>query len=128
MVSLKGVDASGEMIDVAKEINSCKNVTYCQWDARTVGDNPEWRERFDKVVSFHVLHWFPEHTKALAGILACLKPGGEALVIMGHGFTPFFASIANFCKSHAEYAEYFKVGVKFVYTLTFCIAKSHKLC
>ena len=106
--SWKGVDASEEMLAVAKEINSCKNVTYCQWDARTVGDNPEWRERFDKVVCSYVIHWFPEHTKALAGILACLKPGGELLVIVDrdHSALP---RVHEFLKSHTKWAEYVKV-------------------
>ena len=99
------------MLAIAEETSACVNVTYCKWDARSVGDNPAWRERFDKVVSFHVLHWFPEHDQAFAGILACLKPGGEALVIMGHLSSIVSISVARFFNSHSKWAGYVKVDI-----------------
>ncbi|XP_022079795.1 uncharacterized protein LOC110973358 [Acanthaster planci] len=72
------------MIATAQNSNSASNVRYVVWDARTVGDNPEWRDRFDKVVSFFVIHWIPsaDQPKALEGILACLKKGGEGLILI----------------------------------------------
>ena len=96
------------MIAVAKETNTSQNATFCTWDARTVGDNPEWRERFDKAVSFFVIHWVPDHMKALDSIRACLKPGGELLVILVHddGFLP---QVNEFLRSHPKWAEYVQV-------------------
>ena len=67
-----GVDASKEMITVARNDNPGPNISYHVCDARACGDNPDWRERFDKVVSFYVLHWFPDQPKAFDSILACL--------------------------------------------------------
>ncbi|XP_022084376.1 uncharacterized protein LOC110975845 isoform X2 [Acanthaster planci] len=83
--SATGVDSSEAMIATAQENNSASNIWYLVWDARTVGNNPEWRDRFDKVVSFFVLNWIPsaEQPKALESILACLKKGGEGLILTG---------------------------------------------
>ncbi|XP_022079789.1 uncharacterized protein LOC110973357 isoform X1 [Acanthaster planci] len=82
--SVTGVDSSEAMIATAQNSNSASNIRYVVWDARTVGDNPEWRDRFDKVVSFFVIHWIPsaEQPKALEGIVACLKTGGEGLILI----------------------------------------------
>ncbi|XP_022079790.1 uncharacterized protein LOC110973357 isoform X2 [Acanthaster planci] len=81
--SVTGIDSSEAMIATAQNSNSASNIRYVIWDARTVGDNPEWRDRFDKIVSFFVIHWIPseEQPKALEGILACLKTGGEGLIL-----------------------------------------------
>ncbi|XP_022109187.1 uncharacterized protein LOC110989250 [Acanthaster planci] len=81
--SVTGVDSSEEMIAVARQNNAASNITYLVGDARCVGDNPDWKEKFDKVVSFFVLHWIPfaDQLRALSSILTCLKPGGEGLFI-----------------------------------------------
>ncbi|XP_022079791.1 uncharacterized protein LOC110973357 isoform X3 [Acanthaster planci] len=83
--SVTGIDSSEAMIATAQNSNSASNIRYLVWDARTVGDNQEWRDRFDKVVSFFVIHWIPsaEQPKALEGIVACLKTGGEGLILVG---------------------------------------------
>ncbi|XP_038075792.1 ubiquinone biosynthesis O-methyltransferase-like isoform X2 [Patiria miniata] len=106
-----GVDASEEMVTVAIETNSTPNVTYIQWDARAVGDNPDWRERFDKAVCFFVLHWVPEETQALAlrCISACLKPGGQALFIIpfeNHGDSFILLRATSFLKSHEKWGAF----------------------
>ncbi|XP_038047957.1 juvenile hormone acid O-methyltransferase-like [Patiria miniata] len=105
--SVTGVDASEEMVAVAVKTNSAPNVAYSQWDARAVGDNPDWREGFDKAVCFFVLHWFPEQTQALRSISACLKPGGQALFIIdNHDDLLIFTQMTSFLKSHEKWGAF----------------------
>ena len=98
------------MLAVARANYSGPNITYSFGDAQNCGDNPEWRERFDKVVSFFVLHWCQDHAKALRSILACLKPGGEAVFILGNE-SPLISETDLFLKSHPKWAEYVKVSI-----------------
>ncbi|XP_038045809.1 juvenile hormone acid O-methyltransferase-like [Patiria miniata] len=105
--SVTGIDVSEEMIAVAVKTNSAPNVAYSQWDARAVGDNPDWRERFDKAVCFFVLHWFPEQTQALRSISACLKPGGQALFIIDNRDDLLMLHQAtSFLKSHEKWGAF----------------------
>ncbi|XP_038045807.1 ubiquinone biosynthesis O-methyltransferase-like [Patiria miniata] len=107
--SVTGIDASEEMVTVAVKTNSAPNVAYSQWDARAVGDNPDWRERFDKAVCFFVLHWIPEETQALRSISACLKPGGQALIIISfgnHDDSFFLPRATSFLKSHEKWGAF----------------------
>ena len=99
------------MIAVAKETNNSQNVTFCTWDARTVGDNPEWRERFDKAVSFFVIHWVPDHMKAFESIRACLKPGGELLAMIIHE-DKTLSKLNMFLKGHPKWSKYVQVCVQ----------------
>ncbi|XP_038072234.1 juvenile hormone acid O-methyltransferase-like [Patiria miniata] len=103
--SATGIDTSDEMLAVAHANNSAPNITYNWGDARTIGDNPDYLGRFDKAVSFFVLHWFPDHAKALRSILACLKPGGEVLLIVSKP-TTFAKEALAFLSSHAKWGEY----------------------
>ncbi|XP_022079379.1 uncharacterized protein LOC110973133 isoform X1 [Acanthaster planci] len=95
------------MIRFARQNNAAANITYCMGDAQTFGDYPEWQERFDKAVSFFVLHWCPDHAKALRSILACLKPGGEVLLIVANKAT-FFTDANQFIRSHVKWGDYVK--------------------
>ncbi|XP_038051452.1 juvenile hormone acid O-methyltransferase-like [Patiria miniata] len=105
--SVTGVDASEEMVAVAVKTNSAPNVAYSQWDARAVGDNPDWREGFDKAVCFFVLHWFPEQTQALRSISACLKPGGQTLFIFeNHDDLFILTQATSFLKSHEKWGAF----------------------
>ena len=108
MSLISGIDASKEMLDVARDMNPAPNITYSVGDARTVGDNPEWRGRFDKVTCFYVIHWFPEHDKAFRSILECLKPGGEALFLMDNRTTAL-NDIELFLTTHSKWSQYLKV-------------------
>ncbi|XP_038072235.1 juvenile hormone acid O-methyltransferase-like [Patiria miniata] len=103
--SVTGIDTSEEMLAVAHANNSAPNITYNWGDARTIGDNPDYLGRFDKAVSFFVLHWCPDHAKALRSILACLKPGGEGLLIAGKP-TTFVKEAHDFLSSHAKWGKY----------------------
>ncbi|XP_022079380.1 uncharacterized protein LOC110973133 isoform X2 [Acanthaster planci] len=93
------------MIRFARQNNAAANITYCMGDAQTFGDYPEWQERFDKAVSFFVLHWCPDHAKALRSILACLKPGGEALLITMNR-TTLISEVHRFLNSHVKWGHY----------------------
>ena len=97
-----------EMIANARTNNSATNINYAVWDAQTVGDNPEWRETFDKVVSFLALMWIPDQLKALRGILTCLKPGGEALFISVNRDVVLKEGM-QFLQSHPTWKDYLKV-------------------
>ncbi|XP_033629255.1 demethylmenaquinone methyltransferase-like isoform X2 [Asterias rubens] len=102
-----GIDLSEEMIANARTNNSATNINYAVWDAQTVGDNPEWRETFDKVVSFLALMWIPDQLKALRGILTCLKPGGEALFISVNRDVVLKEGM-QFLQSHPTWKDYLK--------------------
>ncbi|XP_038052370.1 juvenile hormone acid O-methyltransferase-like [Patiria miniata] len=105
--SVTGVDASEEMVAVAVKTNSAPNVAYSQCDARAVGDNPDWREGFDKAVCFFVLHWFPEQTQALRSISACLKLGGQTLFIFeNHDDLFILTQATSFLKSHEKWGAF----------------------
>ncbi|XP_038044412.1 juvenile hormone acid O-methyltransferase-like [Patiria miniata] len=107
-----GIDSSEAMIAVASQSNSAPNIEYVVEDARSVGDNPEWRGKFDKVVSFFMLHWIPteEQPSALGGILSCLKAGGEALFLTDvNDKGPHIISEFNvFLKNHSKWRVYAK--------------------
>lgn len=101
------------MIEVANQANSAPNIEYVVRDARSVSDNPEWQERFDKVVSFFVFHWIPteDHTKALASTLACLKTGGEGLFIIDNKCELDFPKQAHlYLENHTKWDVYLKVN------------------
>ena len=101
------------MIAVARQSNSAANITYLVKDARSVGDNPEWRGKFDKVVSFFMLHWIPfeEQPRALGGILNCLKPGGEGLFILDNdnGGLDLPTEAHLYLKHHTKWGMYLQV-------------------
>ncbi|XP_022109715.1 uncharacterized protein LOC110989548 [Acanthaster planci] len=105
--SVTGIDSSKEMIAFARANNSAPNVTYSLGDAQTIGDCSEWQERFDKAVSFFVLHWCPDHAMALRSILACLKPGGEALFIVCNR-SSWVPESVQFVQNHIKWSTYGK--------------------
>ncbi|XP_022079794.1 uncharacterized protein LOC110973357 isoform X4 [Acanthaster planci] len=110
--SVTGIDSSEAMIATAQNSNSASNIRYVVWDARTVGDNPEWRDRFDKVVSFFVVSWIPsaEQLKALGSILACLKTGGEGLILTGIDYNNrhLLVHAYAYVKNHPKWGVYVK--------------------
>ncbi|XP_033633055.1 ubiquinone biosynthesis O-methyltransferase-like [Asterias rubens] len=104
-----GIDSSKEMLDFALKNNSSSSITYLLEDAQTVGDNPDLRGKFDKVVCFHVLHWVPDVIKALGSICDCLKPGGEALIIMdNHIDDLLYYSADYYLEDHVKWSKYVK--------------------
>ncbi len=105
-----GIDSSKEMLDFALKNNSSSNITYLLEDAQTVGDNPDLRGKFDKVVCFHVLHWVPDVIKALGSMCDCLKPRGEALIVMPyHDDNNIILGANSFLKDHIKWGKWVKV-------------------
>ena len=96
------------MLAFARKTNPAVNVTYSLADAQTIGDNPDWQDKFDKAVSFFVLHWCPDHAKTLKSILACLKPEGEALFIVVNRAS-LVSDMNTFIMSHVKWGGYAKV-------------------
>ncbi|XP_022106743.1 juvenile hormone acid O-methyltransferase-like [Acanthaster planci] len=106
---ITAIDNSEEMLAVAAESNSVCNVAYFKCDAQTVGDNPDWREKFDKVVCFYVLHWVPDELEAIRSISKCLKSAGEALFIIdGQDDNFVLLQATSFLKGHKKWGPYVK--------------------
>ena len=69
---------------------------------------PGLAREFDKVVSNYVLHWCPDPAKALRSVLACLKPGGEALIIVANR-TTILTDMSQYIRSHVKWDAFVKV-------------------
>jgi len=79
--SVVGIDASQNMIDFAQKKfpqNAHPNLSFKLKDASAIS----YQEQFDRVVSFHCLHWIADQHAVLKGIYKSLKPGGKALLVM----------------------------------------------
>jgi trans-aconitate 2-methyltransferase len=77
--SVLGVDPSRDMVAFASSHfgpPAHANLRFEVADARAL----PFRDEFDLVVSFNVLHWVPEQAAALASIRAALKATGRALL------------------------------------------------
>ncbi|XP_070553205.1 juvenile hormone acid O-methyltransferase-like [Ptychodera flava] len=77
-------DISPEMIKQAEEISTAENITYSLGDATKLSTNEEYRNSFDKVLSYYVLHWIKDFKIVLEGIHQSLKPGGQCFVNTTH--------------------------------------------
>ena len=113
------------MLTFARRNNPAPNVSYTLGDAQTIGDNPHYQERFNKAVSFFVLHWCPDHAKALRSILACLKPGGEALFIVVKSDV-LIAEADKFLRRHVKWGDYVQTAT--VYELLRVCSNVKFLC
>ncbi|XP_070554648.1 malonyl-[acyl-carrier protein] O-methyltransferase-like [Ptychodera flava] len=76
-------DISPEMIKQAKEISTAENITYSVGDATKLSTYEEYRNSFDKVVTYFSLHWMKDFKTAVEGIHQSLKPGGQCFMNMG---------------------------------------------
>ncbi|CAG7731538.1 unnamed protein product [Allacma fusca] len=73
--SVFAVDISKKMVDFASIKYQHPNITYMTVDI--MKDECEFPCKFDKVFSFHVLHWIPDQRKALQILHSLMKPNGE---------------------------------------------------
>jgi len=74
-----GIDSSAAMIEAARGAEATRalpNLRFQRCDVRAL----PYRDRFDWVVSFNVLHWVPDQAVALDRICAALHPSGTALL------------------------------------------------
>lgn len=77
-----GIDLSEDMVRLASEqfpAAQYPNLSFLRMDAADM----RLAERFDVAFSNAALHWVKDHAAVLAGVHACLKPGGRILFQMG---------------------------------------------
>lgn len=71
-----GIDPSDSMLAKAEEIRQnshLANLAFYKESAETFALD----ERFDHIVTIHVMHWIKEQEQALKNLYAHLKPGGQ---------------------------------------------------
>ncbi|XP_019645251.1 PREDICTED: phosphoethanolamine N-methyltransferase 1-like [Branchiostoma belcheri] len=77
VASVLGIDLSPQLINYAETTNPSPKVSYSVadiTDSSTI--KPKWRNYFSKAVSFSVMHWICDKSRALNNIFSCLKPNG----------------------------------------------------
>ncbi|NGX46142.1 MAG: Trans-aconitate 2-methyltransferase [Chlamydiae bacterium] len=76
-----GIDISEEMISLAIEELRLPNLRFeCQG-----AESFTLQDTFDRVVSFHALHWVKDHASILNQVKKVLKPGGTLHFLMVSG-------------------------------------------
>ncbi len=81
-----GVDLSDRMVAFAREhfpAASYPNLRFYQAGAESFASLFEGGEKFDFVFSNACLHWVRDQATVLAGVRACLRPGGRFYFQMG---------------------------------------------
>ena len=76
-----GVDASREMIAVARAKLSAANIAHAQVRLGDIADLDAAAGAADLIVIHQVLHYFDDPGRAIAQARRALKPGGEMLVV-----------------------------------------------
>jgi ArsR family transcriptional regulator len=76
-----GVDASREMIAVARAKLTAANIAHAQVRLGDIADLDGTAGRADLIVIHQVLHYFDDPGRALAQARRALKPGGEMLIV-----------------------------------------------
>jgi 2-polyprenyl-3-methyl-5-hydroxy-6-metoxy-1,4-benzoquinol methylase len=79
---VRGVDLSGPMIELARQLHPDAAITF------EVGDLTEVRGQYDLVVSIMTLHHLPDQAAALRHLASLVKPGGMAVVADVTGNAP----------------------------------------
>lgn len=75
--NILGCDVSKTMIDYALKHYAASNLNFIQMDA----EHLDFQKQFDRVISFHCLHWIKNQNKAFEKIFNVLKHGGKALLV-----------------------------------------------
>ena len=76
-----GIDASREMIAVARAKLAAANIAHAQVRLGDIADLDSTAGRADLIVIHQVLHYFDDPGRALAQARRALKPGGEMLIV-----------------------------------------------
>ena len=76
-----GIDASREMIAVARAKLTAANIGHAQVRLGDIADLDGTAGRADLIVIHQVLHYFDDPGRAIAQARRALKPGGEMLVV-----------------------------------------------
>jgi trans-aconitate methyltransferase len=77
-----GLDISEKMIVEASSLFKKDHLTFIQGNAAEI----PFKNQFDKVISFNVLHWVLEQEKALQSMRESLKEGGSILLVVPGSF------------------------------------------
>ncbi|XP_074659506.1 malonyl-[acyl-carrier protein] O-methyltransferase-like isoform X2 [Tubulanus polymorphus] len=86
-------DKNESMIELARSENSNPKIEYLVADVtKPESFRPEWRQKFDLITSFLVIHWTPNQYSNLETMKSLLAPNGEVILLMSTtssiGFTP----------------------------------------
>ena len=76
-----GIDASREMIAVARAKLTAANIAHAQVRLGDIADLDGTAGRADLIVIHQVLHYFDDPGRAIAQARRALKPGGEMLIV-----------------------------------------------
>ena len=76
-----GIDASREMIAVARAKLAAANIAHAQVRLGDIADLDSSAGRADLIVIHQVLHYFDDPGRAIAQARRALKPGGEMLIV-----------------------------------------------
>jgi ubiquinone/menaquinone biosynthesis C-methylase UbiE/DNA-binding transcriptional ArsR family regulator len=76
-----GIDASREMIAVARAKLTAANISHAQVRLGDIADLDGTAGRADLIVIHQVLHYFDDPGRAIAQARRALKPGGEMLIV-----------------------------------------------
>jgi ArsR family transcriptional regulator len=76
-----GIDASREMIAVARAKLAAANIGHAQVRLGDIADLDGTAGRADLIVIHQVLHYFDDPGRAIAQARRALKPGGDMLIV-----------------------------------------------
>ncbi|XP_074646391.1 juvenile hormone acid O-methyltransferase-like isoform X2 [Tubulanus polymorphus] len=88
--NLIAFDKHESMVEFARAKNPNPKIEYLVADV-TKPDSfrPEWRQKFDLITSFIVLHWTPNQYSNLEHIKSLLSPNGEVVISIPFGKEAF---------------------------------------
>ncbi|KTD38888.1 methyltransferase [Legionella nautarum] len=96
-----GIDYSEKMIAYAREHYPQLSFIHCS------ATEINYREKFDKVVSFSTMHWVADQQKALQLIKGSLKPGGLLLIVMPGKEVNNLGTVAKKIAKSPQWNSYF---------------------
>jgi trans-aconitate methyltransferase len=99
-----GIDASQNMIDLARRSHGTDNLEFAVKDISTM----DFRDEFDLVFSNATLHWIKDHGRLLDRIHEALRPGGMArLSFAGQGNCAGFLEVVRQAMGEEPFAASF---------------------
>jgi trans-aconitate 2-methyltransferase len=105
--SVLGIDPSRDMIAFATSHFGPPVHGNLQFEAADARRLP-YRNEFDLVVSFNVLHWVPDQAAAIRSIRAALKPDGRGILkFVPQGARTSLEDVIEEVRQSARWAKYF---------------------
>lgn len=101
---VRGIDASEGMIRAAKPLERA-NLRFERLDINDLG----FHSQFDVIFSNATLHWVQDHSRMLAAVYKCLRPGGRIrLNFAGTGNCQHFTAAVRQVTGTPEYSPFFR--------------------